>query len=34
MGSAGDGVAEAGFVDLGIGAEHVSDCAGDEEVYQ
>lgn len=33
MGGAGDGVAEARFVDFGVGAGHVSDCAGDEEVH-
>lgn len=33
MGSAGVGVAEAGFVDLGAGAGDVSGRAGDEEVY-
>ena len=34
MGGAAVGVAEAGPVDTGVGAEHASDCAGDEEVYQ
>ena len=34
MGGAGVGVAEAGSVDTGVGAGHVSDRAGDEGVYQ
>lgn len=33
MGGAGVGVAEAGSVDIGVGAGDVSDRAGDKEVY-